>query len=267
MSWQRLQKNKQRTFKRYSEKKAERFVQTTPPKNRIFCNECGRKKLLFETEGKAKTFIKYNAEEIEERNGFAPNRTYYCESCGGWHVTHKENRPEFTSTPTQRAIQAYHNSVASIGTSWQDVEYAGVFLDDEAKEKLMTFVQDSWFIPKEGLNFCLDHVTLYHHTAFRTDSKKAAEVMKQIDKMLMNNEIVIKLRVNAFGIIDGKVAALRIATQLPSTNETLHITIGTYNDGKPKDSNLIDSWSPLMNGVRVKGVIKKVVRPGRNFLG
>lgn len=267
MSWQRLQKSKQRTYKRFTEKNAQRFVQTTPPKNRVFCNECARKKLLFESEGKALTYIKYNANEIEEINGFAPNRAYYCESCGGWHVTHKEDRPEFSQTPTQRAIQAYHKSIASISVSWQDVEYAGVFLDDEGKEKLMKYIQDSWFIPQEGLNICLDHITLYHNSAFRTDSKKAAEVMKQIDKMIMNNETHIKVRVNAFGIIDGKVAAFRIATQLPSTNETLHITIGTYNDGKPFDSNLIDNWSPLMNGVRVSGVIKKVVRPGRNFLG
>ena len=36
------------------------------PKNRVFCYDCGRPKLLFETEKKALNFIKFNADEINE---------------------------------------------------------------------------------------------------------------------------------------------------------------------------------------------------------
>lgn len=57
------------------------------PKNRVFCVQCNRSKLLFESESKAKNFIKFNAEEIRKENGKAPNRVYFCESCGGYHVT------------------------------------------------------------------------------------------------------------------------------------------------------------------------------------
>ena len=60
------------------------------PKNRVFCYQCNRRKLLFETEKKAFNFIKFNAEEILEESGRAPNRVYYCTSCGGYHVTSSE---------------------------------------------------------------------------------------------------------------------------------------------------------------------------------
>ena len=43
--------------------------------------------MLFESQAKADNFILYNKEEIEEENGKAPVRSYYCRLCGGWHVT------------------------------------------------------------------------------------------------------------------------------------------------------------------------------------
>ena len=64
-----------------------------PTKNKVFCNNCNRTKMLFETEKKAKNFIKFNKEEIEAESGMVPERAYYCEFCGGWHTTHfKEKR-------------------------------------------------------------------------------------------------------------------------------------------------------------------------------
>ena len=61
-----------------------------PTKNRVFCKDCGRSKMLFETEKKATTFIKFNGEDIEKESGFKPERSYFCTFCGGWHVTSKK---------------------------------------------------------------------------------------------------------------------------------------------------------------------------------
>jgi len=58
-----------------------------PTKNRFFCKDCGKSKMLFETEKKANTFIKFNSEEIEEETGYKPERSYFCTFCSGWHVT------------------------------------------------------------------------------------------------------------------------------------------------------------------------------------
>jgi hypothetical protein len=60
-----------------------------PTKNRVFCYDCGRQKMVFETERKANTFIKFNSDEIEIETGHAPTRGYFCIACNGWHVTSK----------------------------------------------------------------------------------------------------------------------------------------------------------------------------------
>lgn len=76
------------------------------PKNRIYCRECGRSKIVFETEKKALNFIKFNADEILEETGRAPTRAYYCQCCGGYHVTSQGayNKPY---TRTERIIEIY----------------------------------------------------------------------------------------------------------------------------------------------------------------
>lgn len=48
--------------------------------------------MLFPTEKRADNFIRFNADEIMEETGKAPVRSYYCELCGGWHVTSNSNQ-------------------------------------------------------------------------------------------------------------------------------------------------------------------------------
>lgn len=63
-----------------------------PKKNQIFCVACGRPKMLFETKAKADNFIKFNSSEMMEESGKAPIRSYYCEICGGYHVTSNNSK-------------------------------------------------------------------------------------------------------------------------------------------------------------------------------
>ena len=56
-----------------------------PSKNRIYCPECRRSKMLFESETKANTFIKFNKDNIENGDKL---RSYFCVCCVGWHITH-----------------------------------------------------------------------------------------------------------------------------------------------------------------------------------
>ena len=44
------------------------------PSKRIYCRECGREKIVFETEKKALNFIKWNADENEAESGRRPGR-------------------------------------------------------------------------------------------------------------------------------------------------------------------------------------------------
>ncbi len=62
-----------------------------PTKNKIYCRDCGRTKMLFESEKKAQNFIKFNKDEIEEESGYSPQRIYFCLFCNGWHTTSIKN--------------------------------------------------------------------------------------------------------------------------------------------------------------------------------
>ena len=62
--------------------------------------------MLFETEEKALRFIKFNADDIKETgNGIVPTRAYYCQVCGGWHVTH------FSDTEKSRELDERVNTI------------------------------------------------------------------------------------------------------------------------------------------------------------
>ena len=62
--------------------------------------------MLFETEKKAETFIKFNSSEIEEEAGYKPERSYFCAYCGGWHVTSQKEYLTIKSR-TEKVLDLY----------------------------------------------------------------------------------------------------------------------------------------------------------------
>ena len=77
-----------------------------PTKNRQFCIDCGKTKMLFETEQNALNFIKFNKDLILEESYKAPVRAYYCKTCGGWHVTSHEHVDYQTLTRGEQLIES-----------------------------------------------------------------------------------------------------------------------------------------------------------------
>ena len=84
------------------------------PTHRIFCPDCGRQKILFETERKAQDFIKWNADEIQGGERLHP---YYCKACCGWHLTHVAHREEYDNRMEDR-INTYRETKS--GQKWQN---------------------------------------------------------------------------------------------------------------------------------------------------
>ena len=82
-----------------------------PTKNRVYCYGCQRSKMLFESKEKADKFITYNSEGMLEENGKAPVRSYYCEMCGGYHVTSNPSlvAGESLNQRDQRMIEQFAN--------------------------------------------------------------------------------------------------------------------------------------------------------------
>jgi len=61
----------------------------TKPKNRVYCRSINRLKILFDSEAAANRFIKFNQDSINEgKDKPTKLRSYYCITCGGYHVTH-----------------------------------------------------------------------------------------------------------------------------------------------------------------------------------
>lgn len=54
------------------------------PKNRVYCPDCQRQKMKFNTEKEANDFIKWNGKNFDDKT---PLRTYWCEACCGFHIT------------------------------------------------------------------------------------------------------------------------------------------------------------------------------------
>jgi hypothetical protein len=75
------------------------------PKNRIICPDCGKPKMVFESESKAKNFIKFNGDDIEFGSDMRP---YYCPACCGWHISHKQYRKSYEGR-TDKLIELYRN--------------------------------------------------------------------------------------------------------------------------------------------------------------
>lgn len=80
-----------------------------PTKNRIFCPQCKRSKMLFESQKKADNFIEFNKSEIEENSHYVPCRSYYCPFCAGWHVTHHQSFDESKIENIDTFIESYKN--------------------------------------------------------------------------------------------------------------------------------------------------------------
>ena len=72
------------------------------PKNRVMCPDCGREKILFESEKKAKNFIKFNGSELVD--DISKLRVYYCPACCGYHISSHEYKG---GNRTDKLIERY----------------------------------------------------------------------------------------------------------------------------------------------------------------
>lgn len=89
-----------------------------PKNNRPICADCGRPKLLFETEKKANNFIKFNGQDIlRDGQTIDDLRAYYCPSCCGWHITSKPYKKTYEHR-TDRLIQRYRQEKANKTFVW-----------------------------------------------------------------------------------------------------------------------------------------------------
>lgn len=133
-------------------------------------------------------------------------------------------------------------------------QYFGLFLDEEAKKGLLdvflTYLEEGNSVGYLMNKIYLDHCTLLHVSQLHGNS----EIYNYLnDRIGEKYEIVI----NGIGISD-KAVAFRVAEySVVCVNEIPHITIATFNGGKPVDSNNIKEWKDI-EPIIIKTTLKKV---------
>lgn len=105
------------------------------PKNRVMCPDCGRAKMLFETEKEANTFLKFNMDAVNP-DGTRTMRVYYCPACCGYHISSHEYTGD--GKKTERLIKAYHVDIQQNKSDHGPNVEACLLVEAMAKQQLKT---------------------------------------------------------------------------------------------------------------------------------
>lgn len=117
----------------------------------------------------------------------------------------------------------------------KDFEYIGLFLTPSSRKALLKTVPEL-----VGQRIFLDHCTLLHRS--KMDNPMAEAVLRAFE----NNEgNTFNISITHVGWNSKAVAFRCHPSWLPCTNKNPHITIATFEGGKPVDSNSITTWLEL----------------------
>ena len=133
---------------------------------------------------------------------------------------------------------------------WQ---YYGLFLDKENHDKLIDVLVDYHWIGtlNDSEKKYLDHCTLMHN------SQKEYWL-----EILLNDYLCNKFHITILAVgISDKTMAFKVKRHgivVSCKNTIPHITICTFNDGKPVDSNNITKWYDLDEPIEIETTLKRV---------
>lgn len=126
----------------------------------------------------------------------------------------------------------------------KNFEYYGLFLTEGSKAKLKAWLINSNYqleILKSEKEY-LDHCTLLHWSQ-RTSNFLLEDTLGTA--LVLHGNLNQPIEINGIGVSD-KVMAFRC--NIPENlcaNKIPHITICTFNGGKPVDSNSITKWKDI----------------------
>ena len=148
-----------------------------PKKNNLFCIDCGRPKMLFETEKKAQNFIKYNGNDIlREGQTIDDIRVYYCPSCCGYHITTKPYKISYEYSNTYRIIKAYRRNNEN-----KTFLRALKFIDDEVIKDILKQAQKASITSKKQLKQIIAQY-FAQHTEY--NKQQQDNIRHQINQLL-----------------------------------------------------------------------------------
>lgn len=142
----------------------------------------------------------------------------------------------------------YINEEVANNYLFNNLIYAGIFLNEDSRNLLKNIFKD-FVINKFGddVTFVCHHMTISHISKINDDIKQWC---------IENHKKEFVLEIELIGYSD-KACAVKINTDIPTTQNYPHITIAVNNNtnGKPVDSNYINTFIKLPKKIKVKGIV------------
>lgn len=130
----------------------------------------------------------------------------------------------------------------------KDFIYYALFLDKENRDLLIDTLYQNGYesMLNSAKTIFLDHCTLLHKYQINDNIKTFCECCKDTE---------FTITIDAIGFND-KAAAFRVRLEgIPCANTQPHITICTFNNGKPADSNSIMLWKFLEKEIKINALL------------
>lgn len=126
----------------------------------------------------------------------------------------------------------------------KEFEYYGLFLTEESKTKLKNWLINSNYQPEilRSEKEYLDHCTMLHKSQRGEDTYLIEEDLKFMLTVQVKN---MRLEIDGIGVSDKALAFRCNLSEELCANKVPHITICTFNGGKPVDSNNITEWEDI----------------------
>lgn len=121
--------------------------------------------------------------------------------------------------------------------------YCGLFLEASTREKLLEYVRNNFeTITNNAERMYLDHCTLLHASALKNTPEKAEWLYNELQNHIGESFPITLTHIGC----SNKACAFRVGgVNDICMNENPHITIATFNGGKPVESNNIEKWMPI----------------------
>lgn len=146
--------------------------------------------------------------------------------------------------------------------------YYGLFLDKENRNKLLKVINEHNLDEalSKATKVYIDHCTLLHISNMTSsiDNRRAELIKNWLDRLLKFGMTQAEITVTHIGM---SIKAMAFKVELPPNqlnnceicyNKVPHITIATFGNGKPVNSNNIIDWVPLNEPVTVQVTLKRI---------
>lgn len=141
--------------------------------------------------------------------------------------------------------------------------YFGLFLTKSSKQILEKYLTEdenvsNWCKNHKVVKGYLEHCTLFYNSNLNPQTKFDYETL---NKLCEKKDDFILLRIVEIGCSD-KAMAFKVEilnSFVTCQNKNPHITIFTFDDGKPFDSNKIENWIPVERKMIVTTTLRKVM--------